>query len=413
LIGAMQPYFSSVYTFHAWNQAYNISAQWQEEDTKYKWVLDGLDYLYKGEGFNPGNPNIIYEQARMYADKLGNAFEKVFYRQHWRSDQTRLYQVDLSNPTKDDATVALQHVYSILTRRDSRDGSDYLHVELMKNPDRPASPAGWGIRISDPRTPIDGPSNPGGRNIFKYRTDGKRATEPVEFRYGVSPFYFAYVEFRRCLDLPAAPTTTGRQVIDSWPAMSLRLWCKDDMYYTYDTMRKMFGQSKDADPALLSNIDKRNATIDELHVCYRNVQMIAPEVADEFHDHFQKYPYKVAVHTKHIEETQAIKVISEAENKLLDTLDAWDRNGRKLNADLIEQFKKADQLYNAAYKPTIDWVNHMYPIRDNEPLNPDRFEYEQYASALQQYSRGIQALLSLEPGQKPDLSFLELPVVEK
>src|SRR5205807_610401 len=38
MIGALQPYFSSVYIFHSWNQAYNLSAQWQEEDVKYKWV---------------------------------------------------------------------------------------------------------------------------------------------------------------------------------------------------------------------------------------------------------------------------------------------------------------------------------------------------------------------------------------
>jgi hypothetical protein len=86
LIGALQPYFASVYIYHAWNQAYNLSAQWQEQDIKYKWVLDGLGYLYKGEDFNPGNADILFEEAHMYSDKLGLSFERIFYRAHWRHD---------------------------------------------------------------------------------------------------------------------------------------------------------------------------------------------------------------------------------------------------------------------------------------------------------------------------------------
>ena len=126
LIGALQPYFASVYVYHSWNQAYNLSAQWQEQDIKYKWVLDGLSYVYKGEDFNPSNPDIMFEEAQLLAQKLGLSFERTYYRAHWRSDISRLHELNVTTKAKTDDTVSLQHVRSFVTRTDPRDppGSD-------------------------------------------------------------------------------------------------------------------------------------------------------------------------------------------------------------------------------------------------------------------------------------------------
>src|ERR1043165_5834890 len=105
----------------SWNQAYNISAQWQEQDIKYKWVVDGVSYLYKGEDFNPSNPDIMFEEAQLYAQKLGGAFERIFYRAHWRNDISRLHELNDATKVQHDDTVALQHVRAFVTRRDPRD----------------------------------------------------------------------------------------------------------------------------------------------------------------------------------------------------------------------------------------------------------------------------------------------------
>jgi hypothetical protein len=412
-IGALQPYFSSVYIFHSWNQAYNLSAQWQEEDIKYKWVLDGLSYLYKGEDFNPGNPDIYMEEALLYSLKLGSAAERVFYSQHWRNDQTRLHEIDKIRKDggvvgTDDAAVSLQHVYDIINRRDSRDHSNYFHIDLLPNPDAPTGPyRGWGISISDPR---DISHNPDGFNLFKDRTDGKPATAPVEFRYGVSPFYFAYIEYERTLALPIGPTYTGLRVTHSWPAMSLRLWCRDDMYYTYNTMRHMFG--KNPQPALLEP-KVLAAKADEIHDCYRNVEMIGPRAIDLFVAHLQKYPEDRFIHPKHMEEVKAFMVIAKAEIKLFDTLVQWQIGGRKMDDDFKKNLLEADQLYKDALPTTETWVNTVYPAIPGEPANPDRADFEQYVDHLKDYSKGIETILSLPAGQNPDLSFLEEEVVEK
>jgi hypothetical protein len=420
LIGALQPYFASVYVYHAWNQAYNLSAQWQEQETKYKWVLDGIAYLDKGEEFNPGNPDIIYEESRLYCDKLGLAAERLMYRAHWRNDISRLHELNGKPETKDDATVALQHVREFVTRRDPRDPPwtanddpakrSYYHTEELPDPMQRAAGTGWGLRIYpdiDPRT---------GFNLFAARGDGKRPTEPMDFRYGLSPFYFAYIEYKRGLALPVGPTYTAVRVIDAWPAMSLRLWCRDDLYYTGDTMRKLFGPTPDK--ALLASAEAFNDKVQEIHDCYRNIQMVAPRAIDLFQEHLGRYPENRFIHTKHILEAASDKEISKAEIALFDALVAWQNNGRKLDdqdGSIRRKFMQADDLYKAAYPVTLQWVDNMYPIREGEPVNPDRADFERYANELQTRSRGIEALLTTPAEREPDMSFLgpEHDVVER
>ncbi len=402
VIGALQPYFASVYTYHAWNQAYNLSAQWQEQDKKYKWVLDGLLYLYKGEDFNPGNADIILEEAHMYNLKIGGAFERIFYREHWREDQARLHELDDNPNLKIDD--ALAEVRQAMHRRDARDQSDYLHIQELHSPDRPTSAVGWGIEISDPVDPAVSKANPTGFNLFKDLTDGKKVTDPVEFRYGVSPFYFAYIEYTRELSLPTAPSYTGKQVIDSLPAMSLRLWCRDDLFYTGEIMDRLFGSHPDAD--LLASAEKFNAKVAEIQDCSRNVAMIGPRAIDLFHAHLQRFPENVFIHTKHILETTAYLEINKAEIKLFNTFVQWHLAGEKLTPELVANFQAADDLYKAAITPTQTWVDNMYPLIAGQPPDVNRAESERFVYALQDRSRGIEALLTAPPGQKPNMDFL-------
>jgi hypothetical protein len=413
LIGALQPYFASVYIYHAWNQAYNLSAQWHEQETKYKWVLDGITYLYKGEEFNPGNSDILIEASQLFAIKLGGAFERITYRAHWRHDISRLHELNGKKEARDDATVALRHVRDIVTRRDPRDpptAKSYFHTEELPDPAERAAGTGWGLRLvpdTDPAT---------GFNLFADRGDGKRPTEPMDFRYGVSPFYFAYIEYKRCLSLPAAPSYSGRRVIDAWPAMCLRLWCRDDLYYTGDTLRELFGPTPDK--ALLANAAAFSDKVQEIHDCYRNLQMVTPRAVELFNNHLNRFPENLYIHTPHILETQAYKEISKAEIKLFDALVAWQNNGRKLDdrdGAIRRGLMEADNLYKAAYPVTMKWVDNIYPIRAGEPVNPDRYDLERYATELQARSRGIEALLTLAAGQEPDMGFLgpEHDVVER
>ena len=404
IIGALQPYFASVYIYHAWNQAYNLSAQWNEQDSKYKWVLDGLTYLYKGEDFNPGNPDINVELAHLYFLKLGGAFERIFYREHWREDLARLHELNGVKDFQGDNVVALHEVREIIHRTDARDKSDFLHVQELHSPEG-GSATGWGIEISDPSDPTPSAQNPLGFNLFKGRTDGKKATEPVEFRHGVSPFYFAYCEYKRTMALSVGPTYTGKQVIDSFPAMSLRMWCRDDVYYMGELIDRMFGPHMDA--ALVADQNSLNDRIDEATDCARNVAMIGPRAIDLFNDHLNRYPMNITIHKKHIMETQAFVADAKAELKLLSALVDWRKKEGKLDNELVGEFQAADDLYKEAAKVSQAWVDGMYPVVEGQAPNADRDDSERYVNALQDRSRGIEALLTLQPGQKPDFGFLD------
>ena len=195
--------------------------------------------------------------------------------------------------------------------------------------------------------------------------------------------------------------------------MSLRLWCRDDIYYSAQTMNRLFGAHPDQ--ALLDDKTKFGAKADEINYCYRNVFMIAPRAIDLFVAHLGRYPENTSIHTKHILETRAYIDIARAEQKLFTTLVQWQLAGRKKDA-LVGDFQEADNLYKTAYSTTMAWVDNMYPVIPGQPANPDRADWERYATALQNRSRGIEALLTVPANQEPDMSFLggeQNDVVEK
>jgi hypothetical protein len=393
IIGAIEPYFVTIYVFHSWNQAYNLSAQWHEVDSKYKWVLDGLAYLYKGEQYNPDNSDLILEEGHLYFLKLGGSFERIFFRAHWRSDIARIHELStVKEDEKSDPTEALRLVKSFVDRPE-------FHATELPDPGG-RNTLGYGVSITDPA-------------LFDKRADLKAAKDPVDFRYGLSPFYFGYVEYKRCLAQPIMPTTTGEQVVDGWPAMSLRLWCRDDLYYSQQTMNELFDSPENQPPDVLQDETKLNAKIAEIRDCYRNVAMIAPKAVEEFNRDCSKYPNNLKIHIKHINETNGYRDIAVAESKLFDALVKWQANGRKMNDEIKNSLKDALPAYDIAIATTYKWVDAMYPFVNNSYVNPDRADFERYVSALKFRKEGIQNMLNANGTDKPDMSFLEEEVVEK
>ncbi len=392
IIGAIEPYFVTIYIFHSWNQAYNLSAQWHEQDSKYKWVLDGLAYLYKGEQYNPDNPDLIFEEGNLYFLKLGGSFERIFFRAHSRADLARLHELSTMDP-KDtsDSTEALKLVKAFVDR-------PTFHTQEMTEPSGRNTP-GYGVSIVDP-------------TLFDHRADGKASKEPVEFRYGLSPYYFGYAEFKRCLTA-GMPTTMGPQVVDGWPGMSLRLWCRDDIYYSQQTMDGLFdAESPTPMTDVLTNETKLNAKIAEIRDCYRNVQMIAPKAIAEFENDMLRYPTNRTIHPKHINETLGYEAIAQAESKLFEALVKWQSEGRKMSEPVKDLLKASLPDYETAIAATYKWVDAMYPVVGTY-VNPDRSDFERYVSALKFRKAGIENLLRANAGDKLDMTFLQEEVVER
>ena len=79
-IASLQSGYPEVWTFHAWNLAYNVSVQWQSLDRKYEWIRRGIEFLREGVRRNPHNAEIIAEMGRLYSEKLGRSREAYYYR---------------------------------------------------------------------------------------------------------------------------------------------------------------------------------------------------------------------------------------------------------------------------------------------------------------------------------------------
>ena len=85
-ITVLQPHNSFVWTYHAWNLAYNISHEFPTGETRWKWIYSGIKLL-RDEGLvlNPGNQLIKNELAWMFYDRLCGYTDPAqpFYLKEW------------------------------------------------------------------------------------------------------------------------------------------------------------------------------------------------------------------------------------------------------------------------------------------------------------------------------------------
>ena len=209
------------------------------------------------------------------------------------------------------------------------------------------------------------------------------------------------------------PTTTGLQVVDAWPAMSLRLWCRDDIYYSQQTMDGLF----DSDSAVpltdvLADEKKLNAKIAEIRDCYRNVEMIAPRADELFEADMLKYPNNRPTHTKHVNETDGYRAIARAESKLFDALVKWqtrgsqdDRPGEKRVPRFASGLRQRDCRHLQMGRCDVS--------RGGQLCQPGSFGLQALRRALKYRKAGIENLLKANPTDKLDMSFLQEEVVER
>lgn len=66
LIAKLQPDFPSVWTFQAWNMAYNIAHEWKAFENKWKWIKAGIEFAKRGAVKNQANADIAFELGYMY-----------------------------------------------------------------------------------------------------------------------------------------------------------------------------------------------------------------------------------------------------------------------------------------------------------------------------------------------------------
>jgi len=83
----MEPHTPEVWSYAAWNLAYNVSVMMGSEEDRWRWVHAGIRLLRdRGLVLNPGSPELLRELAWMFELKLGLDIDTAsgFYRRQWR-----------------------------------------------------------------------------------------------------------------------------------------------------------------------------------------------------------------------------------------------------------------------------------------------------------------------------------------
>ncbi len=85
-ITTLEPGISEVWSFHAWNMAYNVSVMMPKPEDRWRWVLNGIALLRdQGLLYNAGDPKLYFELGWFFQHKLGEGIDvmHLYYKRKW------------------------------------------------------------------------------------------------------------------------------------------------------------------------------------------------------------------------------------------------------------------------------------------------------------------------------------------
>jgi hypothetical protein len=163
-ITKLQPHFLSVWTFQGWNLAYNVAAEWDDPADKYTWIKNGINFLRKGVDKNWRSPDLIWDTAWTYFNKIGMADEAIILRRLFFDDRDldgQNFKIDPNtHEPRDDNfllakgwfTKAVRLVDEGVQRIDSRVEGKVQYVDKM--PDRKGRPGDLDFRVKPAQAQI-------------------------------------------------------------------------------------------------------------------------------------------------------------------------------------------------------------------------------------------------------------------
>ncbi|HEX3856041.1 MAG TPA: hypothetical protein VHY30_01950 [Verrucomicrobiae bacterium] len=113
----LEPHFTQVWLFQAWNMAYNISVKFKDFPDRWRWVEHGIELLRDdGLRYNPNNVLIHRELAWFFQHKMGQNLDdaNVYYKQQWADEMAPFFGPhgtnfsDLINPQTAEARTNAQ-----------------------------------------------------------------------------------------------------------------------------------------------------------------------------------------------------------------------------------------------------------------------------------------------------------------
>ena len=306
IIAHLQPNFPSVYVFNAWNLAYNLSVQWHEADNKYMWVLDGARYAQKGFWINPDSPDIMFQLADIYGQKMGRSMpERLYYRQRFAEDTVRVAKLVAGLPDEEKADLANS---SVLTDRDK--------VALLAEEE-----------------------------------DGQVKLAPIDvqkYPYGVSPFYFDHLYEKWVWEL-GQHRQIGDRPMHARPSVVLMGWARSEMLTAVGWAGRMMADSgldmaERGNPILPAPMDDEGKYPTPGSERWNELKKIVlfhfeeserrfTEAIEGYKEHLELYPDDANTHAKHIPICSYQRAISKGRKNLFLAICEVMENDNKVGND--------------------------------------------------------------------------------
>ncbi len=85
-LAKLQPNFISVWIFQAWNFSYNVSVEFDDFRDRYRWVIQGINFLKEGMKYNGREPRLQWEAGWYLSQKIGRSDERKQFRRLFKHD---------------------------------------------------------------------------------------------------------------------------------------------------------------------------------------------------------------------------------------------------------------------------------------------------------------------------------------
>jgi len=85
-LAKVQPTFVGVWEFQAWNIGFNVSAEFDDYRQRYRWVMEGVDYLREGMNYNEHEAILPWNVGWFIYHKMGRSDERKQFRRLFKQD---------------------------------------------------------------------------------------------------------------------------------------------------------------------------------------------------------------------------------------------------------------------------------------------------------------------------------------
>ena len=96
----LEPHFTQVWLFQAWNMAYNISVKFKDFPDRWRWLERGIELLRDdGLRYNPNDVLMYRELAWFFQHKMGQNLDDAngYYKQQWIREMTPFFGANGTN----------------------------------------------------------------------------------------------------------------------------------------------------------------------------------------------------------------------------------------------------------------------------------------------------------------------------